>query len=89
MPTVPRVAAGGRRGSGAGEVTTKRLGRKERAADSGRSWNLALLAETERGRRNRRTIDAAFLAMAAIVIGLTAVVARSAPAHDDETSHRR
>ena len=82
MPTVPRLAAGGRRGSGAGEVTTKRLGRKERAADSGRSWNLALLAETERGRRNRRTIDAAFLAMAAIVIGLTAVVARSAPAHD-------
>jgi glycosyltransferase 2 family protein len=41
-----------------------------------------LLTETEPGRRNRRTIDAALLAWAAVVIGLTAVVASSAPESD-------
>jgi hypothetical protein len=44
-----------------------------------RSWNIALLTPTEPGRRNRRTVDAFFLVVGAIVAGLTAVVASSAP----------
>ncbi len=39
------------------------------------SWEPALLAAAEPGRRNRRTVDAVILLAAAIVIGLTAVVA--------------
>jgi uncharacterized membrane protein YbhN (UPF0104 family)/tRNA A-37 threonylcarbamoyl transferase component Bud32 len=45
-----------------------------------------LLAETEPGRRNRRTIDAVVLLLAAIVIGLTAVVASSAERHDENVA---
>ena len=41
-----------------------------------------VLAEHEPGRRNRRTIDVAFLFAAAVVIGLTAVAASSAEAED-------
>jgi len=41
-----------------------------------------LLTTTEPGRRNRRTIDALFLLVGAIAIGLTAVIGRSAPATD-------
>jgi uncharacterized membrane protein YbhN (UPF0104 family)/tRNA A-37 threonylcarbamoyl transferase component Bud32 len=41
-----------------------------------------LLAATEAGRRNRRTIDSVLLFWAAIVIGLSAAVAASAPAQD-------
>jgi len=48
----------------------------------GRSWHLPLLAETEPGRRNRRTIDSVSLLFAAIVIGLSAVIASSAPRQD-------
>ena len=44
-----------------------------------RSWNVALLTAAEPGRRNRRTIDAAFLIIAAVGIGLAATVARLAP----------
>ena len=44
-----------------------------------RSWNLALLTAAEPGRRNRRTIDAAFLIIASVGIGLAATVARLAP----------
>ena len=47
---------------------------------------LSLLIETELGRRNRRTVDAAFLLLAAIVIGLTAVVASSAERHDQDVA---
>ena len=42
----------------------------------------SLLTATEPGRRNRRTIDAALFAWAAVVIGLTAVVASRAPESD-------
>ena len=45
-----------------------------------------MLAEIERGRRNRRTIDAVLLVSAAIVAGLTAVVARSAAEHDADVA---
>jgi glycosyltransferase 2 family protein len=48
------------------------------------SWNLSLLAETEPGRKNRRTLDAAFLLLAAIMIALTAVVASSAERQDED-----
>ena len=48
------------------------------------SWNLALLTAAEQGRRNRRTIDVSFLALASLVTGLAAVVARLAPDVDAE-----
>jgi glycosyltransferase 2 family protein len=50
--------------------------------DKHRPWGLGLLTTTEPGRRNRRTIDALFLLVGAIAIGLTAVIGRSAPATD-------
>ena len=53
---------------------------------TGRSWNLALLAATEPGRRNRRTIDSVLLGGAAIVIGLSAAVASSAPQPDEDVA---
>jgi glycosyltransferase 2 family protein len=56
--------------------------RDEQTASPRRSWNLSLLAQTEPGRKNRRTIDAVFLLLAAIVIALTAVIASSAEAQD-------
>jgi uncharacterized membrane protein YbhN (UPF0104 family)/tRNA A-37 threonylcarbamoyl transferase component Bud32 len=45
------------------------------------------LTETEPGRRNRRTIDSLFLFVAAIVIGLSAVIAASAPGQDRDVAH--
>jgi uncharacterized membrane protein YbhN (UPF0104 family)/tRNA A-37 threonylcarbamoyl transferase component Bud32 len=48
--------------------------------------NLALLTVTEPGRRNRRTIDAVLLAVAAIVAGLTAVAASAAPGTDEDVA---
>jgi uncharacterized membrane protein YbhN (UPF0104 family)/tRNA A-37 threonylcarbamoyl transferase component Bud32 len=40
------------------------------------------LAHTEPGRRNRRTIDSVLLFLGAIVVGLSAAIAASAPAQD-------
>jgi hypothetical protein len=57
-----------------------------RATPGDRSWSDALLAATEPSRRNRRTIDAFFLLWAAIVAGLTAVIAESAPHHDEDVA---
>ena len=68
--------------NGAVLTTTAGTSRDEAAASSAHSWRVALLAETEPGRRNRRTIDSAFLLLAAIVIGLSAVIASSAPGQD-------
>ncbi|HUI36704.1 MAG TPA: hypothetical protein VLZ04_04385, partial [Gaiellaceae bacterium] len=56
------------------------------AAPAGRSWNVHLLTETEPGRRNRRTIDSVVLAAAAIVLGLSAVIASQAPGNDDDVA---
>jgi H+/Cl- antiporter ClcA len=67
-------------------MTAARVNGDEEAVRS-RSWSLCLLAETEPGRRNRRAIDAAFLLFAAIVIGLTAVVASSAERRDADIAH--
>jgi uncharacterized membrane protein YbhN (UPF0104 family)/tRNA A-37 threonylcarbamoyl transferase component Bud32 len=52
----------------------------------GRSWHVRLLTETEPGRRNRRTIDSVFLLGAAVVIGLSAVIASSAEAQDRDVA---
>jgi uncharacterized membrane protein YbhN (UPF0104 family)/tRNA A-37 threonylcarbamoyl transferase component Bud32 len=46
-----------------------------------------LLTATEPARRNRRTVDAVFLAAAAFGIGLTAVIAKSAPSTDEDVAH--
>ena len=56
------------------------------AASPNRSWGLALLTPTEPGRRNRRPVDAAVLGAAAVLTGLTAVVAKSAPEVDEEVA---
>lgn len=45
-----------------------------------------LLTKTELGRRNRRTIDSVFLGAAALLVGLSAVIASSAPGHDEEVA---
>jgi glycosyltransferase 2 family protein len=50
------------------------------------SLSLALLTPAEPGRRNRRTIDAAFLVLASLATGLAAIVARSAQDVDLEVS---
>jgi tRNA A-37 threonylcarbamoyl transferase component Bud32 len=54
------------------------------AAD--RSWNVSLLTESEPGRRNRRTVDSVVLLIAALVVGLSAVIAASAPGHDEDVA---
>jgi hypothetical protein len=66
-------------------VTALQISRDD-AVSSGRSWKVALLTETEPGRRNRRAIDSFFLGGAAIVIGLSAAVASSAPEHDRDVA---
>jgi uncharacterized membrane protein YbhN (UPF0104 family)/tRNA A-37 threonylcarbamoyl transferase component Bud32 len=60
--------------------------REAQARPAGRSWRVRLLIETEPGRRNRRTIDSVFLVWAAIVIGLTAAIASSAPGQDRDVA---
>jgi uncharacterized membrane protein YbhN (UPF0104 family)/tRNA A-37 threonylcarbamoyl transferase component Bud32 len=69
-------------------VTTTSVSRQEPdgAAPAGRSWNVHLLTETEPGRRNRRTIDSVVLAAAAIVLGLSAVIASQAPGNDEDVA---
>jgi uncharacterized membrane protein YbhN (UPF0104 family)/tRNA A-37 threonylcarbamoyl transferase component Bud32 len=47
---------------------------------------VALLTASEPGRRNRRTVDAIFLAWGAIVIALSAAIASSAPDHDQDVA---
>ena len=53
-----------------------------KAQTGSHSRQLALLTETEPGRRNRRTIDSVFLVVAAIAIGLSAAIASSHTGHD-------
>ena len=48
-----------------------------------RSWGLSLLVPAEPGRRNRRTVDGVLVASAAVLVGLQAVVARSAADTDE------
>ena len=49
-----------------------------------RSWGFGLLVPAEPGRRNRRTVDGVLVAATAIVVGLQAVVARSAAGTDEQ-----
>ena len=49
-----------------GWLTAARSNRDERGARSARAWDPALLIDTKPGRRNRRTVDAVFLLVAAI-----------------------
>ena len=72
--------------NGAVLTATAGTSRDDAAASAERSWRVVLLAETEPGRRNRRTIDSAFLLLAAIVIGLSAVIASSAPGQDRDVA---
>jgi uncharacterized membrane protein YbhN (UPF0104 family)/tRNA A-37 threonylcarbamoyl transferase component Bud32 len=67
-------------------VTTARIGHPEPDAAADRSWNVRLLTKTEPGRRNRRTIDSVFLAAASLLVGLSAVIASSAPEHDEDVA---
>jgi uncharacterized membrane protein YbhN (UPF0104 family)/tRNA A-37 threonylcarbamoyl transferase component Bud32 len=69
-------------------VTTTSASRQEpdAAAPADRSWNVHLLTKTEPGRRNRRTIDSVVLAAAAIVLGLSAVIASQAPGNDEDVA---
>jgi glycosyltransferase 2 family protein len=68
------------------EPTATGSRRDERAAPGDHSWVLPLLTAPDAGRRNRRTVDAIFLLLAAIVIGLTAVIASSTPGVDRDVA---
>jgi hypothetical protein len=52
-----------------------------------RSWNVGLLTKTELGRRNRRTVDSVVLLLAAFILALSALIASSAPEHDEDVAH--
>jgi glycosyltransferase 2 family protein len=67
-------------------LTAADVSGKEQAASADRSLNVRLLTKTEPGRRNRRTIDSLVLFAAALVVGLSAVIASSAPEHDEEVA---
>jgi uncharacterized membrane protein YbhN (UPF0104 family)/tRNA A-37 threonylcarbamoyl transferase component Bud32 len=69
-----------------GQLRTAGLTRAEQADSADRSWGIDLLTTTEPGRRNRRTIDSVFLALAAVVIGLSAAIASSAPPEDEDVA---
>ena len=56
------------------------------ALPSDSSWNIAILTATEPGRRNRRPVDSLFLVFGAIVIGLSAAVASSAPRQERDVA---
>ncbi len=75
-----------RLGSHKGRWGKATRGRDEHPVSGDRSWNVALLAAAEPGRRNRRTIDAVFLVAAAVVAGLSAVIASSASEHDEDVA---
>lgn len=64
-------------------MTATRLSRQEHKA-SEHSWSVTLLTETAPGARNRRTIDSVFLLFAAVVLGLSAVIASAAPTQERE-----
>jgi uncharacterized membrane protein YbhN (UPF0104 family)/tRNA A-37 threonylcarbamoyl transferase component Bud32 len=67
-----------------GTVTATGVSRHEHPAAAKRAWNVALLTETEPGRRNRRTIDSVVMLLAAIVLGLSAAIASAAPRQDHQ-----
>jgi uncharacterized membrane protein YbhN (UPF0104 family)/tRNA A-37 threonylcarbamoyl transferase component Bud32 len=70
-----------------GYVTTTSVRRERPVEPVERSWSVQLLTKSEPGRRNRRTIDSVVLGAAALVAGLSAVIASSAPEHDEAVAH--
>ena len=67
-----------------GTVTATDVSRPEHPGPAERAWNVALLAESEPGRRNRRTIDSVLLFVAAVLLGLSAAIASAAPRQDHD-----
>jgi glycosyltransferase 2 family protein len=67
-------------------VTATGVSRHEHPASAERAWTVAILAETEPGGRNRRTIDSVFLFLAALVLGLSAAIASAAPRQDHDVA---
>lgn len=63
-------------------MTTTSVSREGPVEHAERPWSVQLLTKMERGRRNRRTIDTVALAIAALVLGLSSVIASSAAEHD-------
>jgi glycosyltransferase 2 family protein len=61
--------------------------RDQQVEHARRSPHLALLTETELGRRNRRPVDSAVLVVGAVVVGLSAVIASSASEQDQDVAH--
>ena len=57
---------------------------REAVTSAGHTLSISMLAPAEPGRRNRRTIDGVLVAATAVLNGLAAVVARSAPDVDEE-----
>ena len=77
------IATPDHRDADGSDVTAAGAQSDEHAAPAGRaSWDLSLLSRVEAGRRNRRLADAAILFAGAVVVGLTAVIARSSPEDD-------
>jgi uncharacterized membrane protein YbhN (UPF0104 family)/tRNA A-37 threonylcarbamoyl transferase component Bud32 len=72
--------------AGGQAVTTTSASEREPAAPAEHSWAVRLLTATEPGRRNRRTIDSVVVAAAAVVLGLSAAIASSAHAQDENVA---
>jgi uncharacterized membrane protein YbhN (UPF0104 family)/tRNA A-37 threonylcarbamoyl transferase component Bud32 len=68
-------------------ATVTGVSRHDHPVSKDRSWRLSFLVETEPGRRNRRTVDSAILVLAAVLLGLSAAIASSAPHHDHDVAH--
>ena len=67
--------------------TATGVSRHDHPVSKDRSWRLSFLVETEPGRRNRRTVDSVILALAAVLLGLSAAIASSAPHQDHDVAH--
>jgi glycosyltransferase 2 family protein len=65
-------------------VTATGVSRQEHPASSEHFWNVTFLTRTAPGQRNRRTIDSVFLLFAAVVLGLSAVIAAATPRQERE-----
>ena len=68
-------------------MTTTSVSRKGPIEPAEHSWSVHVLTTTELGRRNRRPVDSLVLVTAAVVVGLSAVIASSAPKQDRSVAH--
>jgi glycosyltransferase 2 family protein len=67
-------------------LTTTTVKQPEPAVSGEPAWAVRLLTATEPGRRNRRTVDSVVLAVAAVVLGLSASIAASAHEQDESVA---